>query len=198
MILGLTGSLGSGKSLVSSILRERGAQVACADEIAKEVVAIGSPALREIVELFGPEVLRPDGALDRRAVAQRVFSDPVARRSLEGIVHPRVRQRELELLERYRSHPLVVLDIPLLYETGAQELCDAVAVVVVDESARRARLMADRSMSEAEIDARLAAQMPQSEKAHRADHVIDNSGTREQTRAAVGALVTRLIGRPQV
>lgn len=193
MILGLTGSVGSGKSLVSSILRDLGAQVICADELARQVVAKGSPALQEIAREFGPEVILPDGSLDRRALAARVFADPKARRTLEQIVHPRVRARELELLAQYCGDPLVVLDIPLLYETGAEDLCDAVAVVVVDEESRRTRLMADRGMTLQEIESRLAAQMPQSEKARRATHLIDNSGTREQTRAQVTRLFQTLV-----
>ncbi len=192
MILGLTGSVGSGKSLVSSILRDLGAQVICADELAREVVAKGSPALQEIHREFGPGVLLPDGSLDRRALAARVFADAKARRTLEEIVHPRVRARELELLAQHAGEPIIVLDIPLLFETGAEELCDAVAVVVVDEDTRRARLTSNRGMSPAEIESRLAAQMPQAEKARRADHLIDNSGSREQTRAQVAALFRSL------
>ncbi len=192
MILGLTGSLGSGKSLVSSILRDLGARVICADEIAREVVAKGSPALQEIAREFGPAVLLPDGSLDRRALAARVFADPNDRRKLEQIVHPRVRVRERELLAQHAGDPLVILDIPLLFETGAEELCDAVAVVVVNEEARASRLMADRGMTPGEIASRLAAQMPQAEKARRADFIIDNSGTRDQTRAQVHALLQSL------
>jgi len=192
MILGLTGSVGSGKSTVSSHLRDLGAQIICADEIAREVVAKGSPALLDITREFGPDVLDPDGALDRRAMARLVFADAEARRKLEQIIHPRVRERELQLLETYRDYPLVVLDIPLLYETGAEDICDRVAVVVIDEKSRQERLMKSRSMGAEEIAARLAAQMPQEEKAARADFVINNSGTLEQTREQVARLIAEL------
>jgi dephospho-CoA kinase len=126
MILGLTGSLGSGKSTVSSHLRDLGAQIICADEIAREVVAKGSPALLDITREFGPDMLDPDGTLDRRAMARLVFADADARRKLEQIIHPRVRERELQLLATFRDSPLIVLDIPLLYETGAEDICDQV------------------------------------------------------------------------
>lgn len=192
MILGLTGSLGSGKSTVSSHLRDLGAQVICADEIAREVVAKGSPALLDITREFGPEMVGPDGTLDRRAMARLVFADADARRKLEQIIHPRVRERELQLLATFRDSPLIVLDIPLLYETGAEDICDQVVVVAIDEQARRERLMRDRSMGPEEIAARLAAQMPQEQKVARADHVINNSGTLDETRQQVARLIQTL------
>jgi dephospho-CoA kinase len=192
MILGLTGSLGSGKSTVSSHLRDLGAQIICADEIAREVVAKGSPALLDITREFGPDMLDPDGTLDRRAMARLVFADADARRKLEQIIHPRVRERELQLLATFRDSPLIVLDIPLLYETGAEDICDQVVVVAIDEVARRERLMQSRSMGPEEITARLAAQMPQEQKRERADYVIDNSGTMEQTREQVARLIEKL------
>lgn len=192
MILGLTGSLGSGKSTVSSHLRDLGAQVICADEIAREVVAKGSPALLDITREFGPEMVGPDGTLDRRAMARLVFADADARRKLEQIIHPRVRERELQLLATFRDSPLIVLDIPLLYETGAEDICDQVVVVAIDEQTRRERLMRDRSMGPEEIAARLAAQMPQEQKVARADHVINNSGTLDETRQQVARLIQTL------
>lgn len=193
-ILGLTGSLGSGKSTVSSMVRDLGYPVVCADELAREATAPGAPALQEIVRTFGPEVLRPTGELDRAALAKIVFQDASARRTLESITHPRVRAREIEEIERLRhSHPLIVLDVPLLFEAGAQDLCDAVAVVTVSEDVRRERLAA-RGMAPEDIARRLAAQMPQEEKIRRADHAIDNSGSLEATRAHVEALVRRILG----
>jgi dephospho-CoA kinase len=195
-ILGLTGSVGSGKSTVSSMMRDLGYPVVCADELAREATAPGAPALDEIARTFGPSVLRPTGELDRAALAKIVFQDSSARRTLEAIVHPRVRAREVEEIERLRPlHPLVVLDVPLLFEAGAQDLCDAVAVVTVPEDVRRQRLAA-RGMAPEDIARRLAAQMPQDEKARRADHEIDNSGTLEATRAQVQALVRRILEGP--
>ncbi len=192
MILGLTGSIGSGKSFVSECLRELGSTVIDADEIAREVTAPGTPALEEIAREFGRDVLTRDGALDRGTLARRVFSDPAALAKLEAIVHPRVRLREEALLLEYRDRPLVVLEVPLLFETGAEALCDAVLCVTVDEETRRARLVQDRGMTGDQIDQRLSRQMPEAEKARRADHVIDNSGSREATRKLVEKLYDRL------
>ncbi|MBX3730881.1 MAG: dephospho-CoA kinase [Candidatus Sumerlaeia bacterium] len=197
MILGLTGSIGSGKTFVTRCFEELGASVIRADELAREVVAPGTPAYSEIVEFFGPAVVTADGTLDRAEIARRVFANPGQRRELERIVHPRVRQREEELLQHFRHEPLVVLEIPLLYETGAEALCDAVLVVVVEEEVRRQRLQRDRGMSPQDIAARLAAQMPEHEKVRRAQYVIDNSGSRERTRDTVRELHARLLAEPQ-
>ncbi|MDX2177547.1 MAG: dephospho-CoA kinase [Candidatus Sumerlaeia bacterium] len=188
MILGLTGSLGSGKSTVSSMMVELGVPVVCADAIAREATQPGAPAYREIVSHFGPEMLSPDGSLDRRLLAARVFANPQDLRRLEEIVHPRVRARELELLAQLRNEPLILLDVPLLYESGAESLCDRVAVVTVDEPTRFERLRRDRGMTDEEIRRRLSAQLSQEEKAKRADHLIDNSGSLQRTRAQVETL----------
>lgn len=195
MILGLTGSLGSGKSLVADCLRDLGATVIDADVIAREATAPGSPALDDIRKEFGPGVFAPDGCLDRAALARLVFADATRLAALEAILHPRVRAREEELIAENRHKPLIVLDIPLLFETGAEEMCDAVLCVTVDDEVRRARLVRDRGMSDEQIRQRLSRQLPQEEKARRADYVVDNSGTREQTRAAVEKLHARLVGR---
>ncbi len=193
-ILGLTGSLGSGKSFVSSLLSQSGAKVICADKLAREAVSPGSPALNDIRNLFGGDVLRPDGALDREKLAKVVFADPASRRALERIIHPRVREKELELLGKYEGHPLIVLDVPLLFEAGMDRHCDHTAVVVIDEEERYRRLGSQRGLNREQVDERLGAQMPQKEKAARADSVIDNSGTPRETAAQVSALLTRLFG----
>ncbi len=192
MILGLTGSIGSGKSFVSDCLRDLGATVISADDIARELTQPGTPALEEIVETFGREILAPDGSLNRSALARRVFSDPRSLARLEAIVHPRVRVREEELLRENHHQPLVVLEIPLLYETGAEELCDAVLCVTVDDDTRRARLVQNRKMTDEQIRQRLSHQMPESEKARRADHVVDNSGSPEDTRRLVKKMYDQL------
>lgn len=192
MILGLTGSIGSGKSSVATLLEQLGAFVIRADEIARQVVAPGTPALQEISRRFGPEVLRKDGALDRQRMAEIVFGDPTRRKELEDIIHPRVREREEDLIRGHRGHPLVVLEIPLLFETGAERMCDAVAVVTVDERKRAQRLREGRGMSEAEMERRLSAQMPERDKVRRADYVIDNSGTLEETRRMIEILYKKL------
>ena len=196
MILGLTGSIGSGKSSVAATLEQCGAFVIRADEIARQVVAPGTPALQEISRQFGPEVVTEDGALDRQKMADIVFSEPIRRRVLEQIIHPKVREREEELIRQHGDHPLVVLEIPLLFETGAEKMCGAVAVVTVNERERYRRLKDGRGMTESEIRRRLDAQLPEEEKARRADYVIENSGSPEETRRAVEILYRKLTDSP--
>ncbi|MEQ8822547.1 MAG: dephospho-CoA kinase [Sumerlaeia bacterium] len=196
MILGLTGSIGSGKTFVGDLLEEFGAKRICADRIAREVVAPGSPALQEIAAEFGPAVIGPKGELDRAVVARIVFQDPLRRQALEAIIHPRVRKREEEFVERWRDHPLIILEIPLLFETGAEDLCDKVLVVTVDEEVRFRRLEASRGMTREDIASRLKTQMPQEEKVRRADFFIDNSHSQQSTRDAAERLYHHLTGAP--
>jgi dephospho-CoA kinase len=191
VILGLTGSLGSGKSTVASLLAACHATVICADELAHEAVRPGGPALEEIATHFGPEVLSPDGSLDRGALAAIVFADAEKRRRLERIIHPRVLQRQRELIREARESPLIVLDVPLLFESGFDRECDRTVTVVVDDEVRLKRLEL-RGMPRPDALARLANQMPQEAKAARSDHVIDNSGTLAETRHQVAELLRQL------
>ncbi|MBI1289878.1 dephospho-CoA kinase [bacterium] len=192
MILGLTGAIGSGKSTVSAMLAECGAVIICADRIAHEVVAPGSEALGEIAEAFGSHVIHPDGSLDRQALAAIVFPDPSQRRRLEGIVHPRVRRVVLNLLSQHVDDPLVVLDVPLLFESAYESRCDHTVSVTVSEEVRRERLLRDRGMTQEQVEARLSAQLSQDEKNRRATFLVDNSGTLHQTCLQVAKLLDRL------
>lgn len=192
LILGLTGSVGSGKTFTSSLLSEAKAKVVCADQIARELVGPGGEALREIEHAFGPAVLLPDGSLNRAELARRVFQSPVEKTLLESILHPRVRQKEFEQVALWKDWPLVVLDVPLLFETGLDAYCDKTVVVAVTEPVRLARLQQDRGMTTDQVHARLATQMPQEEKIAKADLVIDNSGTKQATLQQVAALLRRL------
>ncbi|MCA9556315.1 MAG: dephospho-CoA kinase, partial [Myxococcales bacterium] len=138
-VVGLTGGIGSGKSTVAAILRALGAVVIDADVLAREAVAPGSPGLAEVVARFGPDILDPDGALDRRALGRHVFKDAAARADLNAIVHPRVGQLAAERIQAARDAgaPLVVYDVPLLYESGLEAGFEAVIVVYVDEATQR-------------------------------------------------------------
>lgn len=169
-----------------------GAFVIDADDIARRVQSPGGSAYDEIVRVFGPGVVRPDGALDRRALAAEVFSRPERLEQLNRIVHPRVREAELELLDSHRGDGLVVLNVPLLLENGMESLVDRVVVVTVGDQARKARLWERSRMPAEEVDRRLAAQMPQQEKVRRAHDVIDNDGPVEETRRQVRELLERL------
>jgi dephospho-CoA kinase len=177
--IGLTGGIGSGKSVVSQLLVRRGAVLVDADVLAREVVAVGTPGLAAVVEAFGESVLAADGSLDRPALAAVVFADPEARRRLEGIVHPLVRRRAAELIAAAAPDAVVVQDVPLLVETGQAASYDLVLVVEADLETRVARLV-QRGLTEDDARARIAAQATDEQRRAVADVVLDNSGTLEQ------------------
>jgi dephospho-CoA kinase len=187
---GLTGGLASGKSLVSEQLRLRGVPMIDADVLARQAVAPGSEGLAEIAAQFAADVV-PGGILDRKRLAAIVFAQPEERKRLEAIVHPRVqalrdaRLRELEAA----GEPLAGYEVPLLYEKGLQAELHPVVVVHVPEAVQVSRAMARDGSTEAEARARLAAQLPLSDKERRADYAIDNSGSIELTRTATDAVL---------
>lgn len=188
MIIGLTGGIASGKSTVSAMLAKLGAAVVDADQIAREVVLPGEPALREVVAAFGQAILHEDGTLNRKKLGELVFADAAKRKRLEAILHPAIRRTMAERIARLaRENPerLVVADIPLLYETGLDARYPHVLVVYVPPAVQLERLMKRDGLSEEEAGKRLAAQLPIDEKKARATWVIDNSGTREDTRRQV-------------
>ena len=194
-VVALTGGIGSGKSAVCREFSRLGAAIVDADALAREVVAPGSEGLREVVELLGPEVCREDGSLDRPRVAALVFQDPERRAALEGIIHPRVRERltaRVAGLVRAARHELLVLDIPLLFETGREQVYEQVIVVSCPTEQRVKRLVQQRGLAEEDVRARIAAQLSLTEKAERADLVIDNSGSRAVLRAQVERAWQRL------
>ncbi|WNV77423.1 dephospho-CoA kinase [Geodermatophilus sp. DSM 44513] len=182
--IGLTGGIGSGKSTVAGLLAARGARVVDADRIAREVVEPGTSGLAAVVSAFGPDVLTPEGALDRPALAAVVFADPAARRRLDGIVHPLVRTRAAELVAAAPPDAVVVQDVPLLVETGQAASYDLVLVVEADQDTRVRRLVA-RGLSEEDARARIAAQATDEQRRAVADVVLDNSGTVEDLEAQV-------------
>ncbi|MFN3285230.1 MAG: dephospho-CoA kinase [bacterium] len=188
-LVALTGGIASGKTTVARMLRELGAEVVDADTLAREVVSAGSPALGEIVATFGPEFLLPDGQLDRKKLAQLVFSDPAARARLNAIVHPRVRERMQEEVERIRTRrpdAVVVLDVPLLYDVPLPELESLPAIVVYASPQTQLRRLRERDgVSEEEAERRLRAQRPLREKLARATWVVDNDGDLSRTEARV-------------
>ena len=195
MILGLTGGIGSGKTTVSDLLGEWGAVIIDADVIAREVVEPGSPGLAALAEAFGPEVIGADGGLDRERMAALAFSDPDARTRLNGIVHPRVRARSIELVAAAPPGSVVVQAIPLLAETGQRGNFDLVVVVDVDPEVAVQRLVEWRGMSEVDARARIAAQASRADRLAIADVVIDNSGDRDQLEAQVAELWRELQDR---
>ena len=192
MRVALTGGVASGKSAVALVLAELGAVVIDADVLAREVVAPGTEGLRDVVAAFGPEVLTPAGELDRPAVARLVFADEEARRRLEAIIHPRVRARAAQLEAEAPEGALVVHDIPLLVETGQAGSFDAVIVVDAPVAAQVDRMVRLRGMSQAEAEARIAAQASREQRRAVATYVVDNTGTLEDLRNRVAEVFERL------
>lgn len=177
LVVGLTGGIGSGKSTVARMLAAKGAVVIDADELAREVVEPGTDVFRRVVERFGPDVVAPDGTLDRPALARIVFADAVARRDLERITHPAIGALMAErMAEQAGTDNVVVLDVPLLVESGRTGMA---GVIVVDcpEEVAVARLVAQRGMDPDDARRRMAAQASRTERLARADFVIDNSGS---------------------
>jgi dephospho-CoA kinase len=192
-VFGLTGGLGSGKSTVAAHFRRRGLPVIDADALAREVVAPGSPGLAEIVREFGAEVLQ-GAELDRPKLAALVFGDPAARHRLERITHPRIQAlRDARLTELgARGEPLACYEVPLLFEKGLEATLRPVVVVSVPDALQVERAQQRDRASEAMTRSRLAAQLPLAEKAARADHVIDNSGSLADTWAAADTVLRRV------
>ena len=182
--IGLTGGIGSGKSTVAGLLAARGARIVDADRIAREVVEPGTPGLEAVVAAFGQEVLSPEGALDRPALAAVVFADPDARHRLDGIVHPLVRARATDLVAAAPPDAVVVQDVPLLVETGQAGSYDLVLVVEADLDTRVRRLVG-RGLAEEDARARIAAQASDEQRRAVADVVLDNSGSVEDLEAQV-------------
>lgn len=183
-VIGLTGGFGSGKSTVLEEFKRLGAVTADADEISRRVVRKGGAAHAPVVRLLGKGCLGPDGELDRALVASRVFTVPTLLRKLEKAVHPLVR-REMETLVAKTRRGVVVLDIPLLFESRMVDLVDRVVVVWAPEKVRLARLLKSGRFARADILRRFRAQMPLSKKRNLADDVIDNGGSAARTKIQV-------------
>ena len=188
MLVGLTGGIGSGKSLVAELLAAHGATIIDADVLAREAVAPGTPGLAQVRERFGTGVLRPDGSLDRAALGRIVFGDPLARRDLEAIIHPAVRARAAALTAAAPEGAVVVQVIPLLVETGQQGHFDQVLVVDVEPEVQLSRIVRRDGLSEAEARARLRAQASREARLAAAHVVLRNNGTRDDLAAAVDRL----------
>ena len=190
-ILGLTGSIGMGKSATARMFSERGVPVHDSDAAVHALYGPGGAGARAIEEAF-PGTLAQDGAVDRAALRQAVLGDAETLKRLEAIVHPLVQAESRAFLERHAEAPLVVLDIPLLFETGADARCHAVLVVSAPLAVQRARVLARPGMNEAAFEAILSKQMPDAEKRRRADFLIDTSLGFAHAEAEVERVIKRL------
>jgi len=198
-VFGLTGNIGSGKSTVAEMFRRAGIPVLDADRIAREVTAPGGRAHSSVVREFGREILLSDGSIDRRKLADIVFSDPSRRARLEALTHPAILEAMKESLDGLsrEGHRAAVVEASLIHETGGKGLFEAVVSVRCDEETQLRRLMARGGISMEQALSRLRAQMDAEKKADRSDHGIDNSGTPEETQAQVERLVQVLLGEGQ-
>ncbi len=200
-VIGLTGGIASGKSLVASMFRSLGATVLSADEAAREVVTPGREALQEIVQAFGHEMIRPDGTLDRKRLGDLIFRDASARARLNAIMHPRIHrilQAQVDRLRTTTAPAVVIVEIPLLLDTASRDYLslDGVIVVSVDKETQIARLRSRQGLGREAAEKRLQAQRPLAEKVAEADWVIDNSGSPERTRTQVESLWNQLQKSP--
>ena len=195
IVAGLTGGIASGKSTVAGFLREAGTEVIDADQIAREVVRPGTSAHTEIIRVYGREMLQPDGQIDRKRLGDIIFNDPQQKARLNAIVHPRVFVRltaAVDCIAERSPDAVVILDIPLLLETGWHGELAEIIVVYVPEEVQLKRLMARDGIDAAAALARIRAQMPIEEKRRRATIVIDNSGAIEASRSQALAVFRRL------
>jgi dephospho-CoA kinase len=186
IIAGLTGGIATGKSTVTAFLRQAGAIIIDADKIAHDVVRRGLPAWRSIVKNFGRNILRKNGEIDREKLGRIIFHDESRKEELNRIVHPFVfegMEDQMEEIQRIDPGAVVIQDIPLLFESGMHRRLPRIIVVYVPEPLQYDRLMKRNRLSEAEATARIRSQIPIEEKKKRADILIDNSGTLDQTKA---------------
>jgi dephospho-CoA kinase len=195
ILVGLTGGIASGKSLVAKLLKDLGAYIIDADEIAHEVIQPGTPAYQEILQQFGREILREDGTIDRTKLGRLVFSDPVRRTILEGIVHPRVfaeeEDRRGQIAQR-DPEAVIIFDVPLLIETRAHELMDKVIVVYADRKTQLKRLKERDHLDAEEAKRRIVAQLPLSDKKQYADYVIDGMASPQEVAKQTEAIYQEL------
>ena len=191
LVIGVTGNIACGKSLVTRTLGELGAETIDADQVTREVSAVSGPAYHQIIEEFGPALLLPDGTIDRRRLGEIVFADPAALARLEAIVHPPVVDTIRQRLRTSRS-PVVVVDAIKLLESRLATECDEIWVVTCNPEQQLQRLMARNGYSREQALQRIAAQPPQAQKVALADRVIDNRGTIEEAVALIRSAAAHL------
>jgi dephospho-CoA kinase len=203
LVVGVTGSIGAGKSTVSQMMADLGGRVLDADAIAREVLDDQADLVEELMRAFGEDILMPDGSLDRRELGRRAFRNQRSRERLNSLLHPPILRRIEDRLQKVRRSGydgIVVIDAALLVECQALHLVDRLVVVTASEPLRYRRLRRDRRFNHEEFQARASAQLPDGEKIRLADYVIENQGTREDLQKQVRSLWSQLsdevFGRP--
>ncbi len=191
IVVGLTGGIASGKSFIGALLRQRGVPVVDADQLARDVVRRGTEGFDAVIRAF-PEVLLR-GEIDRPALARIIYSDPVKRRKLEGIIHPRVRAEFLRQKALNAEAPLLVYEVPLLFEKGLESEMDAVIVVDVPPEIQEERLLRRSGLSVEEANQRINSQMSRVERLSRADFIISGLLTEEETEQALGDILPKIL-----
>jgi len=192
-VIGLTGSSGSGKTEAARYLESLGAARFDADEVSHALTAPGGVALPDIRKTFGDGVFHPDGTLNRRALGDIVFNSPPHRRALEGIIHPLVQRTMLERMDQAAENgaKIVILDVPLLFETGMDALCDETWALYVDREMQISRIVSRDGVTREQAEARIDSMMPTDERNARATHAVNTDQPLEKTRQALGQLYRR-------
>ncbi|MFC5604397.1 dephospho-CoA kinase [Sporosarcina koreensis] len=193
MIIGLTGSIATGKSTVSRMLKQKGYPIVDADEISRLVVEPGSPVLDQIAQAFGADVLLSDGSLNREKLGNLIFNDGAMREKLNGIIHPAVRAEMIRQKEEWleKGANTIIMDIPLLFESKLQSYVDKIIVVSATPVIQRERLIARNGYAAEEADARINSQLPIMEKEKGADAVINNDGTLDETEKQLNQILLK-------
>lgn len=199
MIIGLTGSIASGKSTVSKMLKNAGYPIIDADLVARQVVEPGSETLEQIAQAFGPEVIQADATMDRAKVGEIIFNDPASRKILNELIHPAIRQEMLQQRHDFlaQGYKTIIMDIPLLFESRLQHLVDKILVVSVTEENQFSRLVERNGFSEKEARARISSQLPMSVKEDGADAVIYNNGTLDETKWQLNRILDNWQASPE-
>lgn len=192
-IIGITGTIASGKSLIGHLIAERGYPVIDTDEVVHDLFASNHEMRAQIGESFGESVIAVDGSINRKALGKIVFADPLARKRLESIVHPATIAETKKRIDTQADKPFIFVLVPLLFEVGVQRHYDQIWTVFADDDVVRARLRSRDGLTDKEIEDRLAAQFPQATKRELSDRAIDNSGTIEDTTKQLDQLVAELL-----
>lgn len=196
-VVGITGGIGCGKSEAAKYLCSLGAKHIDADAISRSLTADGGDALPEIRRIFGDELFSDDGSLNRRALGDVIFANPAAKRALEGVIHPLVQRRAMDEIEAANAEgvKVTVLDVPLLFETGMDVLCDECWAMSASPDVQLERVIARDSLTDEQAQARIDSQMPMEERNARAKRVINSDRPIEKTRAELASLYQQLLRR---